>query len=192
MMQKLGVVSVILKQEDLKKHSDIKHKPSPANKKPNTYDKCYDCQLIVNGYKELMSHKKEVHPSTKRCRNLDDGTCRFGRACWYAHDTEARTTDETEEHETENFKCNSCGALSKTRNEMEKHNQEEHPTRVTTENKKRCYVCDLEVNDIMELMSHRKEHHPPNKKCRNLGTCRFGERCWYAHETTETDEAKEP
>ena len=73
-----------------------------------------------------------------------------------------------------------------------KHKQEAHPTRVTTENHKRCYVCDLEVNDIMELMSHRKEHHPPNKKCRNLGTCRFGERCWYAHEETETDEEKEP
>ena len=51
-----------LTQEDLKKHSDIKHKPSPANKKPNTYDKCYDCQLIVNGYKELMSHKKRGPP----------------------------------------------------------------------------------------------------------------------------------
>ena len=84
------------------------------------------------------------------------------------------------------------GDLSKTRDEMEKHKLETHPTRVTTKNHKRCYVCDLEVNDIMELMSHRKEHHPPNKKCRNLGTCRFGERCWYAHEETETDEEKEP
>ena len=64
-------------QGELKEHHDIKHKPRPASKKPNTYDRCYDCQLIVNGYMELMIHKKEVHPSTKKCRNLDDGMCRF-------------------------------------------------------------------------------------------------------------------
>ena len=92
---------------------------------------------------ELMIHKKEVHPSNKKCRNLDDGMCRFGEGCWYVHDIEAITTDETEEHKTVNFKCNICGDLSKTRDEMEKHRQEAHPTNVTTKNHERCYDCNL-------------------------------------------------
>ena len=75
---------------------------------------------------------------------------------------------------------------------MEKHKQEAHRTRVTTVNHERCYDCDAEVNGYIDLMTHKKEFHPSNKKCRNLETCRFGEGCWYLHETMDTDEAKEP
>ena len=101
--------------------SNSMHKPRTASKKTKTYEKCYNCDVRVNGYVELMSHKKEVRPSNEKCRNLERGTCRLGNRCWYVHDKEAMTTDETKEHKPVNFKCNICGDLSKTRDEMKKH-----------------------------------------------------------------------
>ena len=37
-------------------------------------------------------------------------------------------------------------------------------------------------------MDHRKEAHPSNKKCRNYpNSCRFGVKCWYLHEDTDSN-----
>ena len=166
------------------------HKPS---KKTNTYEKCYTCDLRVNGYVELMNHKNEAHPPNKKCRNLERGTCRFGNRCWYVHEEEVMNTDETKQPKTEKFECNIYGDVSKTRDEIKKHRQKTHATLVTKSYEK-CYTCDSDVNGYVDLMNHRKDLHPSNKKCRKFddGVYQFENRCWYVHEEEimDTDEAK--
>ena len=46
------------------------HKPRTPGKKTKKYEKCYTCDLDVDGYVELMNHRKELHPSNKNVRIL--------------------------------------------------------------------------------------------------------------------------
>jgi transcription elongation factor Elf1 len=65
------------------------HQPSPnvTDKKKlfSDYKRCYTCNLEVDGYWNLMNHRKEAHPSNKKCRDFPDGKCRFGLKCWYIY-----------------------------------------------------------------------------------------------------------
>ena len=98
--------------------------------KTKNYERCYTCDLDVNSYVELMNHRKELHPSNKKCRNLDDGSCKFGNRCWYVHEKEIMDTGEAKEPEPGKFECYICGDVSKNRNELKKHRKVTHPTEV--------------------------------------------------------------
>ena len=51
-----------------------------------------------------MDHRKEVHPSTKKCKNFEAGNCIHGDKCWYAH---SRDSDSVEANQSM-FRCNLC------------------------------------------------------------------------------------
>ena len=68
---------------ELMKHlKTTTHQPSPnvSDRKRlfNDYKRCYTCNLEVDGYWNLMNHRKEVHPSNKKCTKVADGKCHFG------------------------------------------------------------------------------------------------------------------
>ena len=50
-----------------------------------------------------MNHRKIVHPSFKRCRKFDFGSCTRGDDCWYSHE-EGNSLETT----ANRFKCNLC------------------------------------------------------------------------------------
>ena len=59
------------------------HQPSPVIDKKNLYKeykRCYTCDLEVDGYVNLMNHRKELHPSKKKCRNFPDDKFRWGKS----------------------------------------------------------------------------------------------------------------
>ena len=71
---------------ELMKHLKVSgHQPSPnirdKRKVYQDYKQCYTCQLELDGYWNLMSHRKNVHPSNKKCRNFPGGKCSFGNGC---------------------------------------------------------------------------------------------------------------
>ena len=92
--------------EELNKHlSNSTHKQRTASKKTKIYEKCYTCGSKVYGYVELMDHKKEFHPSNKRCRKFENRMCRFGNKCWYVHEKELTNINGTKEPENVKFEC---------------------------------------------------------------------------------------
>jgi hypothetical protein len=56
-----------------------------------------------------MNHRKNAHPSNKKCRNFPGGKCSFGIDCWYVHEEELMDVDESfknnPESESSTFKC---------------------------------------------------------------------------------------
>ena len=63
-----------------------------------------------------MTHRKNMHPSDKICRNFP-GSCNFGNECWYVH-VEVMDTDKAEEckkSESLKLKCNMCDEIFKKR-----------------------------------------------------------------------------
>ena len=42
------------------------------------YRQCYTCKLEFDGYKNLMEHRHNMHPSKKKCRNFPDDSCTWG------------------------------------------------------------------------------------------------------------------
>ena len=62
----------------------------------DNYKKCYTCDLEFDGYINLMNHRKEIHPSTKKCRNFPGGNCIHGLGCWYAHEEQLMEVEESE------------------------------------------------------------------------------------------------
>ena len=118
--------------DELMKHLRISgHQPSQLvnakGKHASDYKECYTCKMQFNGYFNLMEHRKNVHPSTKRCRNFP-ASCTFGEKCWYVHEQPMEIDGENDvEPSPWNFKCNVCAKDFKERAQFMKHKKNDHP-----------------------------------------------------------------
>ena len=91
----------------LMKHLKItSHQPNPTIRDRKSlfidYKKCFTCKQEFDGYWNLMQHRKNYHPSNRKCRNFPEN-CTFGSACWYVHTDEM---DVDNNAKTEKFNCN--------------------------------------------------------------------------------------
>ena len=57
---------------------------------------------------------------------------------------------------------------------------------------RQCYTCHLEFDGYLNLMNHRKQVNPSNKKCRNFPvSCKHGSLCWYVHDESKSSDGSE-
>ena len=146
---------------ELIKHLKLStHQPSPnvGDKKKlfKDYKQCYTCNLEVDGYWNLMNHRKETHPSNKKCRNFPGGKCTFGIKCWYVHAEELMDVDES--FEEPRHKCYVCNDDFKTKDELKKHKKSKHPVNVQA-----CENFLLDKCDRNEAQCwYRHEPHTSN------------------------------
>ena len=137
------------------------HQPSPKIKDKKKlfqdYRRCYTCDLEVDGYWNLMNHRKTEHPSNKKCRNFPDGNYTFGKDCWYVHAEELMDVDESFKQDEQKHKCYICHIEFETKDRFKKHKKLEHP---------------LNVQRCKKFIS---------KKCD-----RREEQCWYIHDSAES------
>ena len=106
--------------------------------------------LKVKGF---IEHKKRVHiKNVASCWNFSAGKCEFGdESCWFSH---SKNLD--------NFKCNICGHVFKTKNESHYH-------------QKRMHVSSI-----------------PQCKNASQKACSYGaDKCWFQHNETEDQEKYE-
>ena len=156
---------------ELMKHLKItSHQPSKAisNKKLlySDYRQCYTCKLEFEGYHNLMNHRRDIHPSNKKCYLFSDGKCpRDNKKCWYVHEEQLMEVDESFKSESlhTNLACNLCKHEFDTKDALMRHKKIEHPDKV-----KPC-------TDYSE------------------GTCvRGNENCWYGHPGHERNTNEKP
>ena len=85
------------------------------------YKICYTCKMDFDNYHSLMQHRKEVHPSFKKCKKFESGTCIHGDKCWYSH-------SDTNQIETvaNQFTCNLCANTFESRVSFMIHKKESH------------------------------------------------------------------
>ena len=110
---------------------------------------CNFCGEKFKTQKILMKHNKRMH--TERvalCWNFSAGKCDYSDDyCWFSHSQNLK--------ETENFKCNICEIVFKTKNEVHYHQKREH------------------VRSILQCRIASKM------------TCLYGaEKCWFQHNET--------
>ena len=87
------------------------------------YRECYTCKMDFDGYVSLMQHRKEVHPSNKKCKNFASGKCIHGVNCWYVHQNDQETVEESQS----TFNCNLCDETLTTRIDFMVHKKQVHP-----------------------------------------------------------------
>ena len=132
------------------------HLPSKAQedkrKTFKDFKQCYTCKREFDGYWNLMSHRKSMHPSTRKCRNFP-GTCSHGNDCWYVH-VEDMETDQSDcvKNATDIFSCNMCEESFQERSAFMNHRKSKH----TGSNQK----CEKFMNGECE---------------------RSSDECWYLH-----------
>ena len=125
----------------------------------NDFRQCYTCKIQFNGYYSLMEHRKNVQPSSKKCRNFP-GNCTFlDGKCWYVHD-EPMEIDSVNDipQRSWNFKCNLCAEEFIERDSFMKHRKNTHK------------------DTNLECLNFKR------------GNCqRTEDRCWYMHITANKD-----
>ena len=151
---------------ELINHLKLKaHQPSEhCDKKQlfKEYKRCYTCNLEVDGYYNLMNHRKEKHPSNRKCRYFPDGKCHRGSTCWFVHAEDLMDVDESFSKVDPVHKCYICGNVFKTKDGLKKHRKNEHPENIQ--------VCEKFIS----------------KKCD-----RTDEECWYKHKLESTPSNKQ-
>ena len=106
------------------------HQPSKnleMKKYFNEYRQCFTCKKEFNGYNKLMDHRKDVHPSKRKCWNYPDN-CKWGNSCWFVHPEEPMDIDQSQEKPPVHsfFKCNHCGETIKEHGDFMKHKKTKH------------------------------------------------------------------
>ena len=138
----------------LKESSHQPHKDVDKRKVFEEYKQCYTCKSEFDGFLSLMNHRKNVHPSNKKCRNFPL-SCKFGNECWYVHENRM---DIDVPNVDESFKCNFCDKEFKVKNDCMHHKKVEHTGSVSKCDKfkrKECFrsqadcwfIHDERVND---------------------------------------------
>ena len=137
------------------------HQPSRSDNNKRSkkdYSRCYTCDLAVEGYWDLMNHRKIHHPSNKKCKNFPNGKCRFAENCWYIHEEDLMDTDESFVKNENTHTCYNCDKAFKTKNDMKKHRKKQHLDQV-----KKC------------------------KEFITGGCLRSDEQCWFVHQASSDD-----
>ena len=103
--------------------SNVENVPFPTNQDTNNTPneenthiriKCAFCNNTFNSKNQVARHRKDVHPSFKPCRNMNQ--CQFQSECFFSHEP----IPEGE------FRCYMCGDNFKTMSEMMIHRKNNH------------------------------------------------------------------
>ena len=112
--------------------------------------------MEFDGYWNLMTHRKNAHPSNKKCRNFP-GNCNFGSECWYAHD-EAMDTDHAQDTEKGViFKCNMCEEIFKQNSDFMKHKRSKHTGSNRNCDKFNKGQCERSADDCWYPHNHQSK-----------------------------------
>ena len=149
-----------MEPSELMKHLKVtKHQPSPIIKDKSKvfidYKRCYTCNFEVDGYVNLMNHRKELHPSNKKCNKFPDGKCTRGKTCWYVHEEDLMDVDESFKKEDILHKCYICGEDFTTKDQLKKHKKREHPE--STQNCEKFVANKCPRNDDQCWYKHNEE-----------------------------------
>ena len=104
------------------------HQPSKEIDRRKTfkdYKQCYTCSEEFDGYYNLMTHRKTVHPSNKKCRNFPMN-CPFGANCWYKHEEPMETDHVEDNSKTWSFKCDLCDEKLSEKRDFMAHKKAKH------------------------------------------------------------------
>ena len=119
---------------------------------------CYTCKDTFRSFSGVIEHRRENHPSTRKCNNFPE--CVNRDKCLYIHK----------------------GLVEKRKDETAHSGEAQaNETRLT------CITCKVDFSDKNEMMVHRKREHPNDVGlCKNILSginCRKGpENYWYRHE----------
>ena len=151
----------------------LAHQPSPNIKDRSKlfldYRQCYTCKLEFDGYKNLMEHRHNMHPSKKKCRNFPDDSCTWGTKCWFVHEEQLMDVDESINGMTVQqaikFNCNFCTEKFTDKNEFMKHKKSMHVEHVPPCNNYLNDVCKR--SDSQCWYRHIKSQKSPSQPVRN-------------------------
>ena len=77
--------------------------------------------MDFDGYYNLMNHRKNVHPSNKKCRKFPNN-CPHGNECWYVHSEKESSTQKL----SDEFKCEQCDKTISGRRNFMMHKKINH------------------------------------------------------------------
>ena len=85
---------------------------------------CYTCKSEFRNYYDLMNHRKQEHPSHKKCRYYLKGECNFSASeCWYLHEERSATETNIEDM------CDKCNMVFSSYHKLTEHKKREHLNR---------------------------------------------------------------
>ena len=122
-LKELGHISSMLEindiDENLKQDLSTEQVENPADSDQSKilYQKTFKCPFCSEKFqsnKQVGQHRKDIHPTFKPCRYMDQ--CKFQSECFYSH-------SQIPENK---FRCYQCGNEFNTKHEMMIHRKSDH------------------------------------------------------------------
>ena len=121
-------------REILLKHCKIAvgHQPSMGQKQrlgQTGVMECYTCKSEFRTYHDLMNHRKQEHPSHKKCRYYVKRECVFSSdECWYLHEDNVNGNPLLNNHQS--FQCFVCKNEFMSKHDLMDHKKKHHPSKM--------------------------------------------------------------
>ena len=143
------------------------HLPSRQNQRSGQTGvlECYTCKSEFRNYHDLMTHRKEEHPSHKKCRYFLQGSCNFSKEeCWYLHEDGSNHANNPDV----SFQCNVCKINFTSIPELKKH-MEKHPPKTFNTANTPSPSSNAWARPLKNM--HQQDFHQlPPSKAPELGT----------------------
>ena len=102
------------------------HQPAKQSLGQTGVMECYTCRKEFRSYHNLMEHRKEEHPSHKKCRYYLKGECKFGgEECWYVHEDKVNKNGRPDESESI-IQCYICKNEFHSKHDLISHKKKHH------------------------------------------------------------------
>ena len=102
------------------------HQPAKQSLGQTGVMECYTCRQEFRSYHNLMEHRKEEHPSNRKCRFYLKGECKFGgEECWYVHEDKVNKNGRPDESESI-IQCYICKNKFHSKHDLVAHKKKHH------------------------------------------------------------------
>ena len=183
--------------QSLKQQGFSRQDPSAPPVRKKSIVSCMLCKVDFDNEENLKKHNEKNHGIIKKNESNKNEDCVSKSRIPHVDNKNSNEALKARipviNGQAREYNCLDCdfqaSGNGSSKSLLKHSRQTKHKTSSLEE---KCFSCHEIFNNFEEMMSHRRNKHGDKiNLCRYLseGSCKFGERCWYSHDETKSNDS---